>query len=230
MTGAQGRGSEFGDEGAAAQRERMVSRQIAGRGIANPYVIGAMREVPREFFVPSDLARFAYADTPLPIGGGQTISQPYIVAMMLDAAGIAPGEKVLDVGTGSGYAAAVASRIADKVISIERRRDLAEGARRAIDALAYDNIDIRIGDGTRGAPEEAPFDVILVSAAGPCIPQDLIDQLPPGGRLIIPVGTARPCQHLMRVRRTGDGNIEQDDLGPVAFVPLIGARGWRDPT
>lgn len=233
MAIARGRPSGMGDESTALQRERMVSRQIAGRGINDPHVLGAMRTVPREAFVPDELAEFAYEDTPLSIGDGQTISQPYIVAMMLEAAEIAPGVKVLDVGTGSGYAAALASRIADRVVSIERHADLAESAREAIDRLAYDNIDIRIGDGTRGVPEEAPFDAILVAAGGPEIPQDLIDQLAPGGRLIIPVGATQRYQHLMRVRKgggkTGDENLKHEDLGPVAFVPLIGAQGWHDP-
>ncbi|SCC82337.1 protein-L-isoaspartate(D-aspartate) O-methyltransferase [Saliniramus fredricksonii] len=226
---ARGRSSGAGGESMAAKREYMVSRQIAARGVSDPNVREAMLAVPREVFVPAELAEFAYEDTPLPIGADQTISQPYIVAMMLEAAEIAPGEKVLDVGTGSGYAAALASRIAGKVVSIERHAELTEAARKAIDTLGYDNIDLRIGDGTQGAADEAPFDVILVAAGGPEIPEILIEQLSPGGRMIIPVGPVHRYQHLLRIRKTGDNRIKQEDLGPVAFVPLIGVGGWRDP-
>lgn len=226
---AQRGASEAGGETMAARRKHMVSRQIAGRGVSDRRVREAMLAVPREVFVPAELAEFAYEDTPLPIGADQTISQPFIVAMMLEAAEISPGEKVLDVGTGSGYAAALASRIAGKVVSIERHAELTHAARDAIDGLGYDNIDMRIGDGTQGAADEAPFDAILVAAGGPEIPAALVEHLAPGGRLIIPVGPVHRYQHLLRIRKTGDNRITQEDLGPVAFVPLIGAGGWRGP-
>ena len=209
-------------------RQEMVDRQIAGRDITNETVLRAMRTVPREAFVPEGLQEFAYDDNPLPIAEGQTISQPYVVALMLQAAGLGPGDRVLDVGTGSGYAAALASRIAAEVFTIERHATLAESAKAVFARLGYDNITVATGDGSLGWPEEAPFDAILVAAGGPKVPEALKHQLAVGGRLVIPVGAEERVQTLLRVRRTDDGSFEEDDLGGVAFVPLIGKEGWSD--
>ena len=210
------------------QRADMVARQIEGRGVRDGRVLAALRTVARERFVPEDLAEFAYEDTPLPIGEGQTISQPYIVASMIEAAEPQPGDRALDVGTGSGYAAAVLARCVERVVSIERHPPLAERARAALEAAPAPNVTVEVGDGTSGRPEAAPFDVILVAAGGPEIPQGLLDQLAPGGRLVIPVGPREWPQRLLRVREKS-GGYAREDLGPVAFVPLIGVEGWRDP-
>ena len=207
------------------RREAMVDYQVAARGVTDDRVLMAMRMVPRERFVPDELAEFAYEDTPLPIEAGQTISQPYIVALMLEAAEIQPDDRILEIGVGSGYAAAVMSRIAQRVHAIDRHDELAGLARERMAALGYDNIVIRAGDGTRGWPENAPFDVILVAAGGPAIPTPLREQLALGGRLVIPVGAADE-QRLMRVTRIGDHSYVEDDLGAVRFVPLIGRHGW----
>ncbi len=203
----------------------MVERQIVGRGIADPHVLAAMGEVPREAFVAAELAELAYDDSPLPIGFGQTISQPYIVALMIEAAGIGPGDRVLEIGAGSGYAAAVASRLAGRVHAIERHEDLADGARERLARLGYDNVTIRCGDGTNGWPEDAPFDAILVAAGSPAIRQPLCAQLAIGGRLVVPIGNAA-LQRLIRVTRRDEDRFETRDLGGVRFVPLIGAHGW----
>ncbi|HET9428348.1 MAG TPA: protein-L-isoaspartate(D-aspartate) O-methyltransferase [Allosphingosinicella sp.] len=210
------------------RREEMVRRQIAGRGIDNPRLLAAMREVPREAFVPEHLAPQAYEDSPLPIEADQTISQPYIVAMMIDAAEVAPGDKVLEIGAGSGYAAAVMGRIADEVIAIERHDTLARLARERMDRLGYHNVTIVHGDGTHGLPEEAPFEAILAAASGSHVPETLLRQLSLHGTLVMPIGEPNQVQRLVRVTRTGDEDFEQEDLGPVRFVPLIGAHGWGD--
>lgn len=207
-------------------RERMVSRQLARRGVSNADVLRAMREVPREAFVPERLREFAYEDTPLPIEAGQTISQPFIVAMMIEAAEVMPNETVLEIGAGSGYAAAVLSRIAAQVFAIERHADLASLARQRMQALNYDNVQIRTGDGTHGWPEAAPFDAIVASAGGPGIPQALKDQLDIGGVLVMPVGETPREQRLIKVRRRSATVFEEEDLGAVSFVPLIGEHGW----
>jgi protein-L-isoaspartate(D-aspartate) O-methyltransferase len=209
-------------------RERMVQRQIEARGIRDPAILDAFREVPREAFVSPDYARNAYDDHPLPIEAGQTISQPYIVALMIAAAGIGPGDKVLEVGAGSGYAAAIMSRIAGEVIGIERQHDLAEIARERLQRLGYGNVKIIEGDGTRGYREEAPFDAILAAASGSHIPPPLVAQLAPGGRLVMPIGDPGCVQKLIRVTKPVDGPLRQSDLGEVRFVPLIGEEGWRD--
>ncbi|HVY80266.1 MAG TPA: protein-L-isoaspartate(D-aspartate) O-methyltransferase [Steroidobacteraceae bacterium] len=209
-------------------RQRMVETQIARRGVRNPRVLEAMATVPREAFVAPEVAEFAYEDAPLPIGAGQTISQPYVVALMIDAAEIEPGERVLEVGTGSGYAAAVMSRIAAEVYTIERHESLACAAAQRLAALTYDNVHVRTGDGTQGWPENAPFDAILVAAAAPQVPGTLKAQLAIGGRLIIPVGTAPGMQTLRKITRVGEGAYEDDTLGGVAFVPLIGEHGWKE--
>ena len=209
-------------------RERMVQRQIAARGIHDTAILDAFRAVPREAFVSPDYARDAYDDHPLPIEAGQTISQPYIVALMIAAAGIGRGDKVLEVGSGSGYAAAVMSRIAGEVVGIERQRDLVEVARERLQRFGYHNVRIVEGDGTRGCPEEAPFEAILAAASGSHVPQPLLDQLAPGGRLVMPVGGAHDVQNLVKVTKRADGRLQQSDLGAVRFVPLIGEEGWRE--
>lgn len=205
-----------------ARRKAMVSRQLQGRGIADRRVLDAMREVPREAFVPDHLMGFAYDDSPLPIGEGQTISQPYIVAAMIEAASIGPNDRVLEVGAGSGYAAAVLSRLAGQVIAIERHATLAEEARKRLARLGYDNVRIIAGDGSGGMPEEAPFDAILVAARARELPEALKRQLRVSGRLIIPVGSEAE-QSLQRITRIANEEWTCDDLIPVRFVPLIGA-------
>jgi len=209
-------------------RELMVERQIRGRGIADPAVLDAMREVPRHVFVDEHLVEHAYADTPLPIAAGQTISQPYIVALMAEAVEPRPGDRVLDVGAGSGYAAAIIGRIVDQVFAIERHPELVEAARRSLALAGSDNVELRTGDGTLGWPEEAPFDAILVAAGGPEVPPSLLEQLAPGGRLVIPIGELNGRQRLLRIRNE-DGEFVREDLGAVAFVPLIGEEGWQPP-
>lgn len=208
-------------------RERMVATQIEARGITDLLVLDAMRTVPRERFVPASLAEFAYDDGPLPIGEGQTISQPYIVAVMTQAARIKSGERVLEVGTGSGYGAAVVSRIAAEVYTVERIGELAEAARRRLSELGYVNVHVLEGDGSLGWAEHAPYDAILVTAGGPRAPKTLLGQLVIGGRLIMPVGPSHG-QRLVRVTRTDAHEYEHEDLGAVAFVPLIGAEGFPE--
>lgn len=209
-------------------RERMVQRQIESRGIGDPAVLEAFREVPREEFVDEEHRQFAYDDNPLPIEAGQTISQPYIVALMIEAAAISPSDKVLEVGAGSGYAAAVISRIAKRVVAIERHGELAQIARERMERLGYENVRILQGDGTRGCRDEAPFDAILAAASGSHVPQPLLDQLSPGGRLVMPVGDPGWVQELVKVTKRPDGTTSQENLGGVRFVPLIGEEGWRD--
>jgi protein-L-isoaspartate(D-aspartate) O-methyltransferase len=201
-------------------RERMVARQIANRGVSNAEVIRAMREIPRELFVPERLREFAYDDTPLPIEAGQTISQPYVVALMIDAADVAHGDRVLEVGAGSGYAAAVLSRIAARVYAIERHPELAVSAAERLRGLGCDNIEVRAGDGAYGWVEAAPFNAILVSASGAAIPQTLKEQLDIGGMLVMPVGSMHE-QRLVKVHRSSVNSYEEEDLGAVSFVPLI---------
>ena len=193
---------------------------IAKRGVRDPNVLAAMRTVPRERFVEPELAAMAYADSALPIAAEQTISQPYIVALMIAAAEVRPGSRVLEVGAGSGYAAAVLGAMGAQVYAIERHPELVEAARRRLAALGYDRVDIRLGDGTLGLAEEAPFDAILVAAGGAAVPEPLKEQLAPGGRLVIPTGHGREQTLWKLVRR--DGAFERFDLGPVMFVPLIG--------
>ena len=210
-------------------RERMVDRQIAGRGIRDRHLLAAMREVPREAFVAADLAHLAYDDSPLPIEADQTISQPYIVAAMIEAAGIRPGDKVLEIGAGSGYAAAVISRIAGQVIAIERHGELARLAAERMRRLGYDNVRIVEGDGTGGRPDDAPFDAILAAASGSHVPETLREQLRVGGTLVMPVGEPNSVQRLVKLTRAGGSDYETEDLGAVRFVPLIGAHGWGGP-
>lgn len=204
----------------ARRREAMVERQLRRRGIADAAILAAFAEVPREAFVPEGMAEFAYDDGPLPIGSGQTISQPYIVACMIDAAEVAAGMRVLEVGAGSGYAAAVLSRIAAEVIAIERHESLANEAGSRIAALGYDNCRIVAGDGTEGLPGEAPFDAILVAARGADVPEALKRQLAVGGRLVIPIG-GEDVQQLRCIARTGDDEWTSHDIAAVRFVPLL---------
>jgi len=212
----------------AAEREAMVERQLRRRGIAEPHILDAFREVPREAFISPEYAHLAYGDHPLPIEAGQTISQPYIVALTIQAAGIKPGDKVLEVGAGSGYAAAVISRIAAKVIAIERQHDLVEVARQRLERLAYDNVTIVEGDGTKGCPDEAPFDAIVAAASGSHVPKAFIVQLAPGGRLVMPIGDPGWAQELVKVTKQEDRALRQENLGGVRFVPLIGEEGWKE--
>jgi len=209
-------------------RKLMVTTQIERRGVRDRHVLAAMREVPREAFVDRGFEEFAYEDTPLGIGEGQTISQPYIVALMIETAEVKPGDRVLEIGAGSGYAAAVLSRIAGRVHAIERHASLAESARRRFRTLGYDGIELHVGDGTLGWPQAAPFDAILVAAGGPDVPEALKRQLAVGGRLVIPVGTAEGRQTLLKVTRKADGTFEEEERGAVMFVPLIGEQGWAE--
>jgi protein-L-isoaspartate(D-aspartate) O-methyltransferase len=206
----------------AQAKTRMIDAQLRRRGISNAAVLRAMDAVPRERFVEPGSEEFAYEDSPLMIGEGQTISQPYIVALMQQHAAIEPDDVVLEVGTGSGYAAAVMSRLAKHVFTIERHPSLAETAESRFRKLGYSNIAVRTGDGTKGWPEAGPFSAILVAAAGGDIPVALTEQLDIGGRLIIPVGRAEP-QRLLKVTRTSATTFEEQDLGGVVFVPLVGA-------
>lgn len=207
-------------EDQAAARDAMVRRQIEARGIVDPAVLAAMRDVPREAFVAEGYAEHAYEDSALPIEAGQTISQPYIVALMIEAARIGPADRVLEVGTGSGYAAAVASLIAAEVFAIERHEALARLAKQRLARLAYANVHIRAGDGSAGWPEHAPFDAILVPARSARVPAALKEQLAIGGRLVIPIG-GEDIQQLIRLTRTGEDDYTEDRFGDVRFVPLI---------
>ncbi|MEZ5589509.1 MAG: protein-L-isoaspartate(D-aspartate) O-methyltransferase [Gammaproteobacteria bacterium] len=211
----------------ATRRARMVTHQLVARGIQDPKVLDAMGSVPREQFVPAESAVHAYEDRPLALLAGQTISQPYIVALMIEALQLQGGERVLDIGTGSGYAAAVLSRIAAWVDSVERIPELLAFAEPRLSQLNYDNISTHLGDGTMGWPENAPYDAILVSAAGPAIPAQLRVQLAPGGRLVMPVGPELGSQMLWRETRTGTDDYTRESLGEVRFVPLLGEQGWR---
>lgn len=208
------------------EKRRALVAGLASRGVEDVAVLQAMQQVPRHRFLPDALAEFAYRDVPLPIEEGQTISQPYIVAWMVQAAGIKPGHRVLEVGTGSGYAAAVASRIAADVYSVERHRLLADSAQVRLAQLGYTNVHVLHGDGTRGWPDHAPYDAILVAAGGPSVPEALIAQLAPGGTLVMPVGPA-DTQVLVRLHRAKDGALVREELGDVRFVPLVGEAGWK---
>ncbi|MEE4161493.1 MAG: protein-L-isoaspartate(D-aspartate) O-methyltransferase [Woeseiaceae bacterium] len=212
----------------ARSRERMVANDIAIRGIHSSKVLDAMRKVPRERFVPRGEEELAYEDFPLPIGEGQTISQPFIVAYMIDALGLEGGEKVLEIGGGSGYAAAVLAEIAGSVFTIERIAGLADRARKTLAALGYDNVTVRHGDGAKGLPEEGPFDAIVVAAGAPDVPEALKAQLAIGGHLVIPVGGTTTYQELIRITRVSEDDYRQEDLVPVRFVPLVSEHGWPD--
>ena len=208
----------------AIERAAMVERQLRRRGISEQPILDAFMEVPREAFISEDCAGIAYDDRPLPIGSGQTISQPYVVALMIQAAGVKRSDRVLEVGAGSGYAAALLGRIAAEVIAIERVAEFVPAARERMSRLGYDNVRIVHGDGTLGLPEEAPFDVILAAASGSHVPDTLIQQLAPGGRLVMPVGDPGWVQNLVKVTRGPMDRLISEDLGAVRFVPLIGAE------
>jgi protein-L-isoaspartate(D-aspartate) O-methyltransferase len=207
-----------------AERQEMVARQIRNRGIRSLGVIEAMEAVPRHLFVPPEHASAAYTDTPLPIGAGQTISQPYMVAAMAEALSLSGHERVLEVGADCGYQAAVLSRLAREVIAVETQPLLAAGARERLMRLGFDNIRIEEGDGSLGWPADAPFDAILVAAGAPSVPQPLLQQLSEGGRLVIPVGPA-DHQELLRLTKK-EGKIIRESLFACRFVPLIGLCGW----
>ena len=207
-------------------RKAMVERNIAARGVCDELVLEAMRKVPRELFLPEKLREFAYEDSPLPIAGEQTISQPYIVAFMAEALMLKGGEKVLEIGAGSGYAAAVLSEIAANVYTVERLGPLAEKAAALLAELGYDNVHVLHGDGTKGWPEHAPYDAIVVAAGGPQVPESLKEQLKIGGRLVIPVGADQLGQELVRVIRVSGNDYRSEDIADVRFVPLIGEEGW----
>jgi protein-L-isoaspartate(D-aspartate) O-methyltransferase len=208
-------------------RRLMVEHQLERRGIADPLVLEAMRKVPREAFVPPELADEAYADGPLPIGEGQTISQPYIVALMAEALELRGADRVLEIGAGSGYAAAVLAEIAAELYTVERHARLAEEAAARLTRLGYDNVHVRVGDGSLGWPEHAPFDAIVVAAGAPEVPEALKEQLAVGGRLVIPVGQGRTLQDLLRLRRLSETEYQREELGGVRFVPLVGEGGWQ---
>jgi len=208
-------------------RNRMVEVQLAARRIRDARVLDAMRKVPREQFVQSGAEEFAYEDCALPIANGQTISQPYIVALMTEAAELRATDTVLEVGTGSGYAAAVASLLVRGVHTIERHAGLVETARKRLALLGYKNVTVHVGDGTQGLPEEGPFDAILVAAGGPFVPETLKRQLAPGGRLIIPIGDEAE-QTLLRITRRSENEFDEESFGAVRFVPLIGEQGWAE--
>jgi protein-L-isoaspartate(D-aspartate) O-methyltransferase len=210
----------------AEQRRQMVERQIVARGIRHPAVVQAMQSVPREVYVAPEMQEFVYEDTALPIAAGQTISQPYIVALMIAALQPQPEDRVLEIGTGSGYAVAVLSRVVREVYTVERHAELVELARRRLDALGYDNVHLLHGDGTLGWPKHAPYDGIIVTAGGPTVPTALQKQLVLNGCLVMPVGAARSQQYLVRVTRDGNTSYRQETLGGVHFVPLVGAQGW----
>ena len=201
-------------------RERMVREQIAGRGIRDPRVIEALREVPRHCFIPEPERPRAYDDGPVAIGQGQTISQPYIVALMTELLRAQPGDRVLEVGTGSGYQAAVLARLVGHVYTIELEERLASAAAALLGELKYENITVRTGDGYAGWPEHAPFDIVIVTAAPEQIPQPLIEQLRAGGRLIVPVGPRFTVQQLLLIEKEATGAIRTQDIAPVMFVPL----------
>ena len=212
----------------AAQLEEMIEKQLRRRGVHDAAVLAAMAEVPRHEFVSEDVRAHAYDDLPLPIGSGQTISQPYIVAAMTAALHLRPGDRVLEIGTGCGYHAAVLSRLAKEVFTIERRPELASSASATLARLGYSNAHVHCGDGTLGLPELAPFDAILVAAAAPAVPKPLLAQLAEGGRIILPVGDTQH-QELQLIEKRG-GAFPTKMLEGCRFVPLVGCHGWQEPS
>lgn len=214
------------DDPLAREREKMVADQIVARQIRDPRVLEAMRKVPRHLFIAEELWDRAYEDGPLPIGESQTISQPYIVALMAEALQLKGHEKVLEIGTGSGYEAAILAELCAQVFSIERLEELAISARAVLASLGYRNISIQVGDGTLGWQEHAPYDAVVVSAAGPQIPRPLLEQLKPEGNLVLPMGE-EGLQSLVRIRKRSDG-LNEEYLGECRFVKLKGAYGWEE--
>jgi protein-L-isoaspartate(D-aspartate) O-methyltransferase len=211
-----------------AARTHMVRTQLVARGVEDPRVLQALRAVPRERFVPAAHWEAAYDDAPLPIGNGQTISQPYIVALTCEALHLQGHERVLEIGTGSGYAAAILALLAKEVVGVERLPELASAASERLRILGYGNVAVHCGDGTLGWPESAPYDAIAVAAAGPTVPKALLAQLALGGRLVIPVGAEHGTQILTRVTRRGQDDFRHEELADVRFVPLIGEQGWDE--
>ncbi|HEX9023793.1 MAG TPA: protein-L-isoaspartate(D-aspartate) O-methyltransferase [Geobacteraceae bacterium] len=208
------------------RREIMMERDLKGRGVSDPAVLRAMRTVPREEFVPLELTDQAYEDHPLPIDEGQTISQPYMVAYMAEVLKLSLKDRVLEIGTGSGYAAAILSRCAAEVYTVERFATLAASARERLIRLGCDNVRVFVGDGTLGWPEHAPYDAIVVTAGAPRVPAPLLKQLVVGGRLVVPVGLNSYFQTLIRVHRVKEDDYKEEHLMAVQFVPLVGAAGW----
>jgi len=208
------------------ERRRMVDDQIVGRGIKDERVLDAMRRVPRHEFLPEAIRGMAYADNALPIGEGQTMSQPYMVAIMTELLDLTGTDRVLEIGTGSGYQAAVLAELCSKVYTVERIKTIAEKARAALDRLGYQNVAIKVYDGTYGWKEMAPFDAIMVTAGAPEIPAPLVEQLKNGGRMVIPVGD-RFGQSLLKVVKTAEGTLTERSI-PCVFVPLIGNHGWKE--
>lgn len=209
-------------------RKRMVQEQIISRGITSPRLLEVFLKIPRHLFVQEAMAIQAYSDSPLPIGDKQTISQPYMVALMTDLLELSSSDHVLEIGTGSGYQTAILASLVRRVWTIERIRPLAMQARKILDSLHLLNINIKVGDGTLGWPEEGPFDAILVTAGAPAVPETLATQLAPGGRLVIPVGD-ESNQTLLRIRKEEDGTLRQETGVGCRFVPLIGQQGWQIP-
>ena len=209
------------ERSASSERVRMVDEQLRGRDIADERVLAAMERVPRELFVPPELQSRSYTDAALPIGAGQTISQPYMVARICEELGLDGDERVLDVGTGSGYQAAVLAEMVSKVYSIELIEPLGREAAERLNAMGYRNIEVRIGDGYRGWPDKAPFDGIVVAAAAPQVPAALVEQLKPGGRMVIPVGASGDIQFLKVIVKRADGGYDEKQVLPVRFVPLV---------
>jgi protein-L-isoaspartate(D-aspartate) O-methyltransferase len=211
------------------QRKLMVEEQLVPMGITDKAVLAAMGEVPREEFVPLGVRRWAYEDGPLPIGQGQTISQPFMVAYMAQVMELKHTDRVLEIGTGSGYAAAIVSRIAGEVHTVERLATLADAARTRLRSLGYATVQVHVGDGSLGLPGHAPYDAIVVTAGAPWVPEALKQQLKPGGRLVLPVGNHPDWQELVRIRRAGTtAEYTSERLMGVRFVPLVGADGWQD--
>ncbi len=210
----------------AGQREKMVRMQLERRGINDARVLEAFRKVPRHLFMPEGMRSRAYDDCPLPIGNGQTISQPYTVARMTEALELSGDEIVLEIGTGSGYQAAVLAELAEWVYSVERHRDLAMDARKRLDELGYHNVAIKVGDGTLGWKEHSPYGAILVTAAAPQVPKPLVNQLKHGGRIAIPVGGKYSQNMIVGVKHGED--LETRDIGPYRFVELVGSHGWKE--
>lgn len=209
------------------QRQKMINRQLKPYGVNDSRVLAAMAQVPREEFLPEDMRKYAYANSPLPIAGGQTISQPLIVGIMSQLLLLKDTDRVLEIGTGSGYQTALLASLARFVFTVELLPELSTKARQVLGRLGYKNIAFRVGDGSLGWPEEGPYDAILVTAGGPRIPQTLLAQLVPGGRLVMPVGSKTEFQQLVRVIREGSGQIKKENHGAVRFVPLVGKEGWR---
>ena len=216
------------DDEARRRRGAMVQAQIADRGVRSESVLDAMRRVAREDFLPPSLRASAYADCPLPIEAGQTLSQPYIVARMLEAAEVGPHDRVLEVGAGSGYSTAVLALLAGRVVAIERHAELAGLARSRLARLGHRHVEVHCADGSIGWPAAAPYDAILVDAAGPAVPEALRQQLVVGGRLVMPVGADGNFQHLIKLTRRSASDFDREVLDAVAFVPLVGAQGWAD--